>query len=296
MAIGAASAEVAVTATNGQAPVTLGSRPVTVSAGAPECSDIWEGGRAMSSEPDDLRKAGRAGSIAPRLLLPCLFPCLGTATCSDLSGPGAGGYVTPELRHLSFHYLETSYPDGGVLSIDGAPADTSFRLRQGQRVPVEIEVSSGDREEVGFYRELCPIQERVPVYDCFSSAVAVHADVHVAYLASHVAAIGGRFTMVFPRGVGGVVAVFDPEDLVRKARRAASWPGVRLVELKSSACPGIALQCRSETRSRLRLPVPVDTGVAVPGDGIVQIRPGDTVTVTYRQPGGGRLEAKRVVP
>ena len=42
--------------------------------------------------------------------------------------------------------------------------------------------------------------------------------------------------------------------------------------------------------------MPVDAGAAVPGDGIVQVRAGDVLTVTYRQPSGGTIQATARVP
>ena len=48
--------------------------------------------------------------------------------------------------------------------------------------------------------------------------------------------------------------------------------------------------------SDLLIPMPVDTGGPIPGDGIVQVRSRDTVTIAYRQPGRLQLVASRVVP
>lgn len=72
-------------------------------------------------------------------------------------------------------------------------------------------------------------------------------------------------------------------------------PGVAYTSTSLSVCgPGSTPEC--STLSRLALPLPVDTGAAVPGDGIVQLRSGDTLTVTYQQPTGSTVEAHVVVP
>lgn len=250
----------------------------------------------MPPDPDAQRKRRCVGPLISHLVWPCLVMSLSATGCSEPSGPGEGAPVMPELTDLSASYEDTGLPHGGVLIIEGAPADTSFRLKRAQRAPVEIEVTSGDREEVGLYRRLCAPRERDWPFHCFSFLALTREGTHVTDLADDVAANRGRLTTVIATGDGGVIKVLDPEDLLRTARRAESWPGVQPVSLNYLACVESTPVCLAGVGSRLHLPVPVDTGAAVPGDGIVQIRPGDTITVTYRHPGGGRLEAKQVVP
>jgi hypothetical protein len=62
---------------------------------------------------------------------------------------------------LVFDDLTTVLRQDGLLEISALPADTSFRLAHGQRVPVELSTSSGDIESVDLYRFLCPARESI---------------------------------------------------------------------------------------------------------------------------------------
>ncbi len=186
---------------------------------------------------------------------------------------------------------------GGILDIRALPADTTFRLRTGQRVLVEVGVSSGDRESVGLDRRLCPARERRwrSRYECFKFVIYMKEGFHAADLAEQVGAIGGRFNLISVSGRLAGVTVFSPDNVVGHAWRARSWPGVQVSELSHPSCHFFAPPwCLSP--SWLSRPVPVDTGAPVPGDGIIQVQPGDTVTMTYRQPDGRVLEARVGVP
>jgi hypothetical protein len=214
------------------------------------------------------------------------------AACSDLFGPGRT--ANPELSALTVSALSASNGNAGILFIDGYPTDTTFRLGSQQRVPVQINVTSGDREEVGLYRRLCPARDRAQGhFSCFEFDIAMQDGFNAASLAGRVAAMGGRFYLISVTGWLGGVTVFAPGDIVSEARAAEAWPGVAYTGLVFPFCAEGSPGCLS--LSQLALPVPVDTGPAVPGDGIVQVRSGDTVVVTYRQPVGGVLEARTVV-
>lgn len=245
-------------------------------------SGICEGGpRAASPRP----RPSWAASLTAGLAL--------AAACTDLFGPGRTT-ANPQLSALTINDLSTSLRNGGILYIDGYPADTSFRLGSNQRVSVQISVTSGDREDVGLYRFACPPRERGWHFECFDFAIAMQSGLNAASLADRVAAMGGRFQVISVSGMFAGVTLFAPGDIVSKARAAEAWPGVAYAELESPICLEVGPYCGS--LSQLALPVPVDTGPAVPGDGIVQVRSGDTVVVGYRQPLGGVLEARAVVP
>lgn len=199
----------------------------------------------------------------------------------------------PVLRTLGISSLQTNLRHGGLLYIFARPADRSFRLHHEHRVPVEIAVSSGDRERVGLYRQHCPARERGVGFPCFEFTVHMAPGHHAASLADRVAAIGGRFRIMPLNGSFAGVTMFYP-DIMETARRAESWPGVASVASYGVFCPPDSPGCTSP--SDLLLPVPVDTGAAVAGDGIVQVRSHDTVTVTYRQPTGDAITARIHAP
>ena len=213
-----------------------------------------------------------------------------TAACADLLGPLRN--VTPELSALDLDLSLLS----GIMHINGLPADTAFRLASGQRVPVEISVSSGDRESAGLYRAWCPPRPQVPYFRCFRFSIGMESGIDVRTLSQRVGGIGGRWEHIYSGGWLAEVTLFYP-DAVGGAQRARSWPGVKFVEL---SWPGSgALQSGLGPPlpvGDLTVPVLVDTGAAVLRDGTMQVRPGDTVLVLYRQPDGRVLEARRTVP
>jgi hypothetical protein len=217
------------------------------------------------------------------------------AACSDPTGPVQ--HVSPWLRTFWLDYSTLRH--GGFLTIEAVPQNPEFRLGANQRVPVEVTVSSGDRETVELYRMTCPDRERGWKYNCFRFLVWMHEG-HVAHdLEEHVAAIGGRMWVMGSSGRLAAIVVFEPGVVLRHAMDARSWPGVQLVETSLPVCnhavehgphscpPNISLLSR---------PLPVDTGAAVPGDGIVQVRSGDVIVVSHRQPSGAMLRDSIGVP
>ncbi|MGA2383340.1 MAG: hypothetical protein ABSG61_07880 [Gemmatimonadales bacterium] len=237
---------------------------------------------------------------AGRLAIAALAVVTGVAGCVDLLGPGRT--ARPTLASLSLDDYFTNLRDSGLMYVDAVPGDAGFRLKPSQRVPIEITVSSGDREQAGLYRQFCPFTDRGEHFYCFQFVIFMccgpYPEHVVTTLADRVAAIGGRFDLVSATGWIGGVTLFSPDDVVKHARDAASWPGVEYTELAwpncvtesggGGSCPSVA--------PFLAVPLPVDTGRAIPGDGIVQVRSGDTVVATYYQPSGAVLQARAVVP
>jgi hypothetical protein len=210
--------------------------------------------------------------------------------CTDPFGPDRLVSLRPEMRRLSFDDLATGLRDGGILYVYGTPSDSTFSLEPGQRVPLEIAVSSGDRDSVGLYNILCPHRERLPGHiPCFDLSLVMHEGHDPTEFAGELSAAGGRFVLISATRWFAAVVFFSPDDPIGRAKRARSWPGVAFTELMVSTC--IVASCPS-----LTVPVPIDVGLAVPGDGIVQVRPGDTLSVTYRQPRGGVLTLQLLVP
>jgi len=257
---------------------------------------------AESTTPSKVKaRAQRCGAAQPRtctsrvrLGLLVVIVGLVAAACTDLFGPR--GVATPLLADLAFDDLHSDLKAGGLVYISASPADTAFRLQQAERVPVEITTSSGDRENPGLYRAYCPFTDRGSHYECFRFDIHMLPGSDAWTLAERVAAIGGRFDLVSVTGDLAGVTVFSPDRLVSKARAAGSWPGVYYTELSFPFCvvePGSAC---GALQMFLSVPVPIDSGRVIPGDGTLQVRSGDTVTVTYRQPAGQLLQARAVAP
>jgi hypothetical protein len=224
-----------------------------------------------------------------------LLPLLALASCSDTTGPPED--LNPALRRLQVDGLDRFLYHGGFVAFTAVPADLSFRLSAHQHVPVEIAVSSGDVETLGLFRETCPDRDRGWKSLCFGYMILMKEGHHASEIADHVAATGGRMYAVFTGRFAGVMH-FRPGENLTRARQARSWPGVAWTELET---PGNCQEwappsCWLEHGARLAAPIPVDTGPAIPGNGILEVRSGDTVTVSYRQPSGAVLHDSVVVP
>jgi hypothetical protein len=223
-----------------------------------------------------------------RLLALAALGLASSLACTEIFGPSQ---ALPEMARM---HVTTNLRHGGLLFMEALPADTAYRLPSGRRVPVDVHVSSGDREVLQLFRLRCPPRES-GTFNCFKFWFVMDEGHHAHEVAGHVAAIGGRFESISISGVMGSVVLFSPEGLVRQARAARSWPGVWRTNLSFLECQSWApAECGS--RAWLAAPMPVDTGAAIPGDGILQVRPGDTVRLVYTQPSGGVLEYTLQVP
>lgn len=226
--------------------------------------------------------------VAGLLLATCLA---GAASCVDSLSPGRLSDARPWLRSLSFDDISTHLTDGGTVVLLAVPTDSTFSLELDQRVPVDVVASSGDHEEVGLYNVLCPTRQRLPGhFQCFLLDVSMEAGHDATEIASELQAAGGRFLFISATGWFAQLVFFSPVDPVGRALRARSWPGVATVELPPLGCV-FGPACPS-----LTAPLAVAGGAASQGDGVLQIRPGDTVVVSYRQPDGSALRTQLVAP
>lgn len=210
--------------------------------------------------------------------------------CDYPFGPDEGD-VLPTLWQISFSDLGNTFIDGGVLWLMGSPSDTSFRLLRKQRVPVQLSSSSGDREDLGLYRLDCPGRAGGYIFRCFRFNISFTEEYDMAEIERRVAAIGGRFAIRSSSFAS--IVIFDPDAVNRHARDAGSWPGVWYSWFAGIGCHPAG--CPTQY-NHLTLPVRVDHGPPVPGDGTLQVSPGDTLRYTYTQPTGQTLEVTLRVP
>lgn len=211
------------------------------------------------------------------------------AACEYPFGPDEGD-VLPEMTRINFGDLGTYLSDGGIVWLRGVPRDTSFRLQRNQRVPVRLSATSGDQEEVGLYRLDCPAREGGYTYRCFEFSIFYAEGHDMAEIEKRVAAIGGRFQIRSSR-FASIVLFDDPDEVMRRAREAGSWPGVASPWFSPVGCHPAGCPTQFNV---LSLPVRVDHGPPIPGDGILQVSPGDTLRYTYTQPTGQTLEATTI--
>jgi hypothetical protein len=222
------------------------------------------------------------------------------AGCVDLFGPGSR--LHPELASLSLQRYVGVVPSDGIITLTAYPVDETLRLGHGQRVPVVVQSSGGDLEQALLWRRDCPPRERGPGFFCFQFVVYMRDGHQVSEVADEARRLGARVTLSFIRGNNEVwassksstVYFFTEESPVAYARKAHSWPGVWFAVLSSGGCQEFSSpNCGS--RAWMFVPVPADTGAAVPWDGVVQFRSGDTISAVYDQPSGGRLTAQLVI-
>ena len=215
--------------------------------------------------------------------------------CTDFLGPGRVTIRRPTLGSLVVSGLSGDSLTGGFVTIGGYPADTAFRLSAHERVAVDISVTSGDREKVGLYRRFCPARDVGTPFSCFQFIIGMQSGSDVRSLASAIEAMGGRFSFPPLSGIFGSITLLSVHnDLVSRVRAVRAWPSVAYTELVFPFCAPDSPGCLH--LSDLMLPVAVDTGTVVPGDGTIEARSGDTIVVRYQQPTGAMLEARRVVP
>lgn len=216
------------------------------------------------------------------------------AACDYPFGPD-GGEVLPPLAGISIadlgsHGIGNIGDHAKTVWLGGTPSDTSFRLERNQRVPARLSSSSGDEEQVGLYRLECPAREGSYVFPCFTFLIMFAEGYDMAEIERRVAAIGGRFGSLSSNFAS--IVIFEP-DAMRRAREAGSWPGVAYPWFSTRSCDPFLCSSLAHV---LTLPVRLDYGPPIPGDGTLQVVPGDTVYYRYTQPTGQILEASLHVP
>jgi hypothetical protein len=207
------------------------------------------------------------------------------AACSEPTRPAIDPSI--EMQRFGLNSLTTRMEDGGYLTIHAIPRDTSFRWHPGHLIAAEVEVRSGDRERIRLTKAWCPNRSPTPfTYNCFTITLSMQDGHHAFDLAPRLAEIDARFTVVSVSGRFAGLVLFEESELVRSANRVASWPGVDFAGVSPHICTGVIGDLSCFPDSHLARPVRVDHGAPIPGDGIVQVVPGDTVWVSYRQPDG----------
>lgn len=214
----------------------------------------------------------------------CTLLVVTAAACGDPVGPRP---VLPHIARMDLEILRDG-PDNGVLFVNASPTDTSFR-RGSRRVPIQLAVSSGDRETAWLANRVCPQPRNA--FLCFLIDITLDSGKTAEDIAPYVAGIGARFAHFY----GGrylSVTIFAEDGVARAAHRAAAWPGVAIADLAGEFCefPSVCAH-----RSQLRLPIPLDDSPPRQYDGYLQIRSADTVRATYTQPDGSNFEISTVV-
>jgi hypothetical protein len=195
--------------------------------------------------------------------------------------------VNPELAEVRAYIWPRTR---GVIDITATPANSSFRLPRRGRVEVLIRSSGGDAEPVELYRLWCPPHRPLSLYQCNALVLITVPGVMVTDLENRVVELGGRFTFVSTFNNAWAVVLFpSPNGLMARRQRFLDWPEVSDASLEGPGCAVCDDEWINGVQAELSAAIPLEMGSPVVGDGIVQYAPGDTLTLSYTNPGGSEI-------
>jgi hypothetical protein len=191
---------------------------------------------------------------------------------------------TPPLQELEARQVPFRFRgEWGVIvraNVDpAAPALTPYT-----RVPLLVTTDAGDVEELLLRPRVCESDEGP--YLCVQFLFSMEEGRHVGEVMDRVDDINGELRYVAdPDGWFGNGLIYDG-DVNRVIRIVRTWPGVRSANRDILFYPlaGSAVHAR-----QLAVYARLELGEAVAGDGRIQARAGDSVTVSYEPPTGSRV-------
>lgn len=246
----------------------------------------------------------RPHRVASKLLLLALL----VVSCSDPTGPRSQPVRVVNVEFEEIRILETSLREGGVLSVSGGMADP-VRFEQHDRVRFTVLTSGGDEEELLLRPRICWMGSVAGLgasahshYFCNQFLLGARTRSDLENLAPLVEQLPGRY--LEGRLCNGLGECWDPGlrmstvtilegNLFAAIRKAERWPRVEAVTIATFATIGGPPEGRGNS---FHGETPIEFADGVAGDGRVQIRPGDEVTVLYRQPDGSSLTTTVTVP
>ncbi len=198
--------------------------------------------------------------------------------------------VHPLLTSAGVDDFTSAFVDWGLVAVSALPADTSYRPGPRDRIPVAVTSSSGDTESVGLSSIVCG--QPPTLYACRQLELQMDSGYQAQQLRLAMDQIPARFTLVSVTGQVAGVWVFEPASLDNAIEILSRQPGVKHVGLALISSVGGG----GSASPYLEGALPLDFLRVVPGDGHLQARSGDTLTVTYDQPNGTQLRSQFVVP
>lgn len=240
------------------------------------------------------------------LLLVALPGCHDRAVGPLISGdypPTLGIEVVPvALDTLELGGLEVPGPlSSGAIIVIGHAETTWSADRTYWRARIHVHTSAGDEEHVLMGPMLCKTDTH---YTCFDFIVNTYNSGRIADLQERVEAMPGgarwKLPQLCPRPEGDcfgvtpsiptlIVDIFG-NDLGDAMRIAAEWP--ELIEIHPNWIATLWDPTTRPTSYRGGLPLVVGSPTA--GNGVLEVAPGDTVTVEYTTPDGAVLRDWRV--
>jgi hypothetical protein len=202
--------------------------------------------------------------------------------------------VNPELADVQAYIWPRVR---GVMEVTATPANSSFRLPRRGRVEILIRSSGGDAESIALYRLWCPPHRTLSLYQCNALVLVTVPGVAVTDLEYRVVELGGRFTFVSTFNNAWAVVLFpSPNGLMARRQRLLDWPEVLGAGLDRPGCAVCDEEWINEVQAALSAAIPLEMGSPVVGDGTVQYAPGDTLALSYTNPGGSEIVRSGVMP
>ena len=215
-------------------------------------------------------------TFARRLRAALAAAALLPAACRDApAGPPDPGPVeaAPLVDELAAHYF--LFHRAGALSVT-AVGPLPDAPPEGGRITLTARTDAGDHETL-FVEPVDQAKERRLV-------VIVRKGMHVARLADRLDGVEARLADVIAWGYEGTLHVFgpDPASVLEELQRWDDVSQARVSEPFLGVAPGRALYEGS---------VRLDEGEPTPGNGRLEVRLGDVVTVEYRPQRGPAVTA-----
>ena len=205
----------------------------------------------------------------------------GMACGSPLAPPERLAAMRPELQFLEFQ--RGRMRDGGIVFVEMAPTDTSFRLAPGEYLPITVTSRAGESEDLRLRSEICGL-ESGQSYLCNFLSVSVQSGHDVREIEADMQRLNARLTLVAPTPTYGSAYAFgDWNRTMSSVRKLPNVINVDFVRLYESGPVFIPFA------SRLAAAAPFSRGTPSPADGLLTALPSDTLLFTYMQPNGSSL-------
>jgi hypothetical protein len=207
------------------------------------------------------------------------------ASCGD---PVDVVLVEPRLESLEARPFAFRFQGTWGLLVEGLLADGQGHLEPNMRLPLLVSTASGDEETLKLRPRICGA-ESGSRYLCGQFLFSMQQGRHISELSAYLDQLNGGLSFVGTNGSWSNVWLFEGEAgpamaLVRR------WPGVA-----SATYNGLSYPAGGPQPSFHRPVVnvsPISFALPARGDGTVQARPGDVVTITYSIAGEPELTAR----
>ncbi len=207
-----------------------------------------------------------------------LAAALGTTGCLDqLLGNDAPG-VQPAFiadGSVSVQWGVT------IFTVTAFPRDSVTPFPRDVRVPVTVTTSAGDTERLFLSRDVCP-----GISSCHSLRIDLADGTDFERLSGRLDRRGARFTSLSAHRTSGTLFVFEPDEVPAVSAWLARQSGVQSAYLAQLGVVGRMSRRTEHTRLKGGMRLAERTGAVHPNNGHLDIRLGDTVTITIAQPDG----------